>query len=68
MKKITALLLAAALCLGALAGCSQPAAQKSADPAVNSDQPAAPTDAAKDPVTVTVWQRPAGGGSDHRGL
>lgn len=55
MKKITALLLAAALCLGALAGCSQPAAQKSADPAVNSDQPTAPTDAAKDPVTVTVW-------------
>lgn len=55
MKKITALLLAMALCLAALAGCTPSQSQPSAGPAGSPSQPAQVTDAPKDPVTVTVW-------------
>lgn len=55
MKKITALLLAAALCFAALAGCAQPASQSSDAPSSKPTQGANPTEAPKDPVTVTVW-------------
>lgn len=53
MKKVTALLLAMALCLAALAGCAQSKPQDA--PPANADQPAAPADTPSDPVTVTVW-------------
>lgn len=55
MKKVTALLLAMALCLAALAGCSQPATQSSDDPSSKPTQGANPTEAPKDPITVTIW-------------
>lgn len=55
MKKITALLLAAALCLGALAGCSQPASQGSTVPSSEPTQGADSPNTPKDPVTVTIW-------------
>ena len=55
MKKITALLLAAALCLGALAGCSQPASQGSTAPSSEPTQGADSPNTPKDPVTVTIW-------------
>lgn len=54
MKKITALLLAAALCLGALAGCSQPASQGSTAPSSE------PTQGADSPNT-TSWEPWEGG-------
>ncbi|MDE6282227.1 MAG: extracellular solute-binding protein [Oscillospiraceae bacterium] len=54
MKKGIALLLALALCLGALAGCSQPQSQAS-DPVTGPSQGADSPDTPKDPVTVTVW-------------
>ncbi len=55
MKKVTALLLAAALCFAALAGCSQPAAQNSSAPSSQPSQGAGSPDTAEEPVTVTVW-------------
>lgn len=55
MKKLTALLLAMALCLGTLAGCSKSASQSSDVPSSQPSQDANPTDAPKEPVTVTIW-------------
>ena len=55
MKKITALLLAMALCLTALAGCSQSNPQGSDTPPSGSTQGVDSPDTPKDPVTVTVW-------------
>lgn len=55
MKKSIALLLSLALCLGALAGCSQPASQGSNPPSSAPSQGADPTDTPKEPVTITIW-------------
>ena len=55
MKKVTALLLAMALCITALSGCSQPAAQGSNPPSSAPSQGVKSTDTPKAPVTVTIW-------------
>lgn len=55
MKKVTALLLAMAMCLTALAGCSQPTAQGSNPPSSAPSQGVNPPDTPKDPVTITIW-------------
>ena len=55
MKKAIALLLAMALCLAALAGCSKSASQSSGAPSSQPSQGAGSPDAPKDPVTVTIW-------------
>lgn len=55
MKKSIALLLSLALCLGALAGCSQSASQGSNPPSSAPSQGADPTGTPKEPVTVTIW-------------
>lgn len=55
MKKSIALLLSLALCLGALAGCSQPASQESNPPSSAPSRDVNSPDTPKDPVTVTIW-------------
>lgn len=55
MKKLTALLLALALCLTTLAGCSQPAAQNSGAPSTQPSQGSDSPDTPKNPVTITIW-------------
>ena len=52
MKKVTALLLALALCFAVLAGCSQSAPQDSGAPSSN---PSQSTNPPASPVTITVW-------------
>ena len=55
MKKITALLLAMALCLAALAGCAQSSPKSPDAPPSQPPQGSDPTGTPKDPVTVTIW-------------
>ena len=52
MKKVTALLLALALCFAVLAGCSQSDSQDSGAPSSNPSQSNNPPAA---PVTITIW-------------
>ena len=52
MKKVTALLLALALCFAVLAGCSQSTPQDSGAPSSDPSQSTNPPTA---PVTITVW-------------
>lgn len=55
MKKVTALLLAMAVCLAALAGCSPSTSQGSTPPSSLPSQESKSSDAPKEPVTVTIW-------------